>query len=182
MKKIILFAILSVSLFGCSKPNIVRIFPAEEVAKMEINKIIEDKKLSSEEKSQLIQMKLSEDIERKKRAVEAEKDNKLSAIINKPVTPLRTPDTILRVLLLPYEDNNGVLNGWKYSYIKVDDGKWIMADYLNGTTPSLKTTLTPLKSNSSGKLGSSGNAPIINNDDIKYTVKSSNTKNKKKTK
>lgn len=179
MKKILLLVMVSLSLFGCSKPNIIRIFPAEEVAKMEINKIIEDKKLSSDEKSQLIQMKLSEDIERKKRAVEAEKDNKLSAIINKPVTPLRTPDTILRVLLLPYEDDNGVLNGWKYSYIKVDDGKWIMADYLNGTTPSVKKTLIPLNSNTSNRIGSAGNAPIINNSDVKYTVKSKNKKDKK---
>ena len=143
MKKIILLiSLLSVVISGCAKPQIVRIFPADEVSKMDMNKVLEDKDLSNEEKIQIIQMKLSEDIERKKRAVEAEKDNKLSSIINKPVAPLRTPDTILRVLILPYEDDNGVLNGWKYSYVKVDDGKWIMADYLNGTKPSLRGTLS----------------------------------------
>ena len=169
MKKIILLiGLLGIIMSGCAKPNIVRIFPAEEVAKMEINKILEDKDLSNEEKVQIIQMKLNEDIERKKRAVEAEKDNKLSSIINKPVAPLRTPDTILRVLILPYEDDNGVLNGWKYSYVKVDDGKWIMADYLNGTRPSLRGTLTPLNSEEKGdNIKGIGMAPVITNEGVK---------------
>lgn len=169
MKKIILLiGLLGIIMSGCAKPQIVRIFPAEEVAKMEINKILEDKDLSNEEKAQIIQMKLSEDIERKKRAVEAEKDNKLSSIINKPVAPLRTPDTILRVLILPYEDDKGVLNGWKYSYVKVDDGKWIMADYLNGTRPSFKGTLTPLKNKDAGSaIQGIGMAPAITNEGVK---------------
>lgn len=169
MKKIILLiGLLGIIMSGCAKPQIVRIFPAEEVAKMEINKILEDKDLSNEEKAQIIQMKLSEDIERKKRAVEAEKDNKLSSIINKPVAPLRTPDTILRVLVLPYEDDKGVLNGWKYSYVKVDDGKWIMADYLNGTRPSFKGTLTPLKNKDAGSaIQGIGMAPAITNEGVK---------------
>lgn len=127
-------------------------------------------------------MKMSEDIERKKRAVEMEKDNKLSNIINRPVTPLRTPDTILRVLILPYEDNNGVLNGWKYSYVKVDDGKWIMADYLNNSVPSTRMTLTPLKSDENNNTGSTGMAPPISNGDIKYTVKSVEEDTKKELK
>lgn len=170
MKKIILLiSLLSVVISGCAKPQIVRIFPADEVSKMDMNKVLEDKDLSNEEKIQIIQMKLSEDIERKKRAVEAEKDNKLSSIINNPVAPLRTPDTILRVLILPYEDDNGVLNGWKYSYVKVDDGKWIMADYLNGTKPSLRGTLTPLNSGEekSGNIKGVSMAPPITNDDVK---------------
>ena len=175
MKKfLILFSIIaSVMITGCAKPQIVRIFPQEELSRIAIEEIINDKELTSEEKATLVQMKMAEDIERKKRAVEMEKDNKLSNIINRPVTPLRTPDTILRVLILPYEDDNGVLNGWKYSYVKVDDGKWVMADYLNGSVPSSKMTLTPLKTESnSNNIGSTGMAPAINNNDIKYTVKS----------
>lgn len=184
MKKIlILFSIIAaVMVTGCAKPQIVRIFPQEDLSKVAIEEIINDKDLTSEEKTVLVQMKMSEDIERKKRAVEMEKDNKLSNIINRPVTPLRTPDTILRVLILPYEDNNGVLNGWKYSYVKVDDGKWIMADYLNNSVPSTRMTLTPLKSDENNNTGSTGMAPPISNGDIKYTVKSVEEDTKKELK
>ncbi len=184
MKKIlILFSIIAaVMVTGCAKPQIVRIFPQEDLSKVAIEEIINDKDLTSEEKTVLVQMKMSEDIERKKRAVEMEKDNKLSNIINRPVTPLRTPDTILRVLILPYEDNNGVLNGWKYSYVKVDDGKWIMADYLNNSVPSTRMTLTPLKSDENNNTGSIGMAPPISNGDIKYTVKSVEEDTKKELK
>ncbi len=184
MKKIlILFSMIAaVMVTGCAKPQIVRIFPQEDLSKVAIEEIINDKDLTSEEKTVLVQMKMSEDIERKKRAVEMEKDNKLSNIINRPVTPLRTPDTILRVLILPYEDNNGVLNGWKYSYVKVDDGKWIMADYLNNSVPSTRMTLTPLKSEENNNTGSTGMAPPISNGDIKYTVKSVEEDTKKELK
>lgn len=137
--------ISALSVVGCAKPNIVRILPAEEVSKMAIEEVINNEELSVEEKATIIQMKMVEELERKKKAVETEKDTKLAAIINRPVTPLRTPDTILRVLMLPYEDSNGVLNSWKYSFIKVDDGKWVIADYLNGSNPNNKKTLTPLK-------------------------------------
>lgn len=174
--------IAAVMVTGCAKPQIVRIFPQEDLSKVAIEEIINDKDLTSEEKTVLVQMKMSEDIERKKRAVEMEKDNKLSNIINRPVTPLRTPDTILRVLILPYEDNNGVLNGWKYSYVKVDDGKWIMADYLNNSVPSTRMTLTPLKSEENNNTGSTGMAPPISNGDIKYTVKSVEEDTKKELK
>lgn len=184
MKKIlILFSIIAaVMVTGCAKPQIVRIFPQEDLSKVAIEEIINDKDLTSEEKTVLVQMKMSEDIERKKRAVEMEKDNKLSNIINRPVTPLRTPDTILRVLILPYEDNNGVLNGWKYCYVKVDDGKWIMADYLNNSVPSTRMTLTPLKSEENNNTRSTGMAPPISNGDIKYTVKSVEEDTKKELK
>lgn len=184
MKKfLILFSIItSVMITGCAKPQIVRIFPQEELSRIAIEEIINDKELTSEEKATLVQMKMAEDIERKKRAVEMEKDNKLSNIINRPVIPLRTPDTILRVLILPYEDDNGVLNGWKYSYVKVDDGKWVMADYLNGSIPSSKMTLTPLKTESNSKnIGSTGMAPPINNENIKtYSQYSEELKQEKK--
>lgn len=173
MKRILILLSLvsAVMVTGCAKPQIVRIMPQEDLSRVAIEEIIEDKDLTAEEKAVLVQMKMSEDIERKKRAVEMEKDNKLSNIINRPVTPLRTPDTILRVLILPYEDSNGVLNGWKYSYVKVDDGKWIMADYLNNSVTSTKMTLTPLQTEGSDNIGSIGMAPPISNSDIKYTVK-----------
>lgn len=146
IKKILMVFVLSAIIAGCaSSPKIMRILPAEEVANMMIEDVIKDEKLSVEEKSSIIRMKMLDELERKKKAVETEKDNRLAAIINRPISPLRTPDTILRVLMLPYEDNNGILNSWKYSFIKVDDGKWVIADYLNGSNTNTKKNLTPLK-------------------------------------
>lgn len=149
MKEYTLFiGLLSLLTFSaCAKTQILKLMPPEKVSEMMIEEVLETKDFTTQEKVQIIQMKMAEQLERKKKAVETEKDNKLAAIINRPVTPLRTPDTILRVLLLPYEDDNGVLNSWKYSFIKVDDGKWIIADYLNGNRPNTKKTLTPLTDN-----------------------------------
>lgn len=144
-KKIILLGMLfsMMMVVGCSA-KVMHLIPAEELAKKKVMEIMKDKELSDEEKLNYIQLKMIEESQRKKSAVEIEKDQRMRGLIQKPVTPLRTPDTILRVLILPYEDDNGVLNGWKYSYIKVEDGKWVLADYLNSSLPSGNRVLTPL--------------------------------------
>lgn len=151
MKKIILFIMISSSLFivGCA-PKVLHLVPAEELNNKKIMEIMKDKNLSDEEKVNFIQRKMTEDMERQKSAVQIEKDNRMRGLIQKPVVPLRTPDTILRVLILPYEDDNGVLNSWKYSYIKVEDGKWVIADYLNSSLASSTQTFTPLNAKNIG--------------------------------
>lgn len=173
MRKIILFLIVSMmTMAGCAKTNIVRLIPPEDIAKQQIEDIIANKDYSDAEKAQMIQMKMAEDLERKKRAVEAEKDDKLASIINKPVTPMRTPDTILRVLVLPYENSDGVLNSWKYSYIKVQDGSWILSDYLNGSYKSNRGTLVPLEAegayNVKGGFNVGAKAPLLNGSENYY--------------
>lgn len=144
IKYILIFLMVLLSL-GCSSKSVKYVPPVDEYNAKTIEEILENKKLTNEEKVQIIQVKMVEELERKKKAVETEKDNKLAAIINRPVTPLRTPDTILRVLLLPYTDSNNVLHSWKYSFVKVDDGKWILSDYLNSTIPNSGHFLTPLE-------------------------------------
>lgn len=147
MKKTYIIMLFMVLVFtvSCGKKSVKYIVSIDNYNQKTIEEVLENKDLNTEEKAQIIQMKMAEQLERKKRAVETEKDNKLAAIINRPVTPLRTPDTILRVLLLPYTDSNNVLHSWKYSFVKVDDGKWILSDYLNSTIENSGHFLTPLE-------------------------------------
>lgn len=147
MRKVIFMCLAVCLIAGCSKPKITHIAPGDDTGRMTVEEVFKDKKIPDEQKIQIMYLKLAEQMERSKRAVETEKDKKLAAIIDRPVTPLRTPDTVLRVLMLPYEDSNGVLNSWKYSFIKVDDGKWVLSDYLNGTRPKAGHMLTPLDKN-----------------------------------
>ena len=145
--KYFLIGILSLSFLGisgCTTTKIVKIMPQDQLLSKEYKQILQDKDLNDEEKIQAIQIKMAAELDNKKKAVEMERDNKLSSIINKPVTPLRTPDTILRVLILPYESSNGMLNSWKYSYIKVEDGKWVLSDYLNNNKGTNERHFTPL--------------------------------------
>jgi len=55
---------------------------------------------------------------------------KLSKMIHQEPTPLAMPPTILRVFVLPYVDQQGRLITQHYIYLKVDEGKWILGDYL----------------------------------------------------
>lgn len=62
---------------------------------------------------------------------ETEKEKKTLDVLKEAPTPLRTPDTIIRVLMLPYTDSNDVLHGYYYTFLKVEDGSWVLGDYLN---------------------------------------------------
>lgn len=79
--------------------------------------------------------------------VELERDKKTLEMLKESPTPIRTPDTILRVLFLPYTDEAGVLRTSNYVFLKIEDGKWIIGDYLMPSSTSFrkKTTLTPLE-------------------------------------
>jgi hypothetical protein len=59
-----------------------------------------------------------------------EKMEKELAILKTAPTPIKAPDTVIRVLILPYVDSNGVLNAAKYTFLTVETGKWIIGDYL----------------------------------------------------
>lgn len=65
---------------------------------------------------------------------EIEKEKKTIDVLKETPTPLRTPDTIVRVLMLPYTDNNNVLHSYYYTFVKVEDGTWVLGDYLNSAT------------------------------------------------
>ncbi|MFN3978487.1 MAG: TraV family lipoprotein [Sulfurihydrogenibium azorense] len=59
-----------------------------------------------------------------------ELEKKLTSLLKTPVTPLKTPDIIVRVLFLPYVAEDGSLVGSHYSYVKIKEGNWILGDYL----------------------------------------------------
>jgi hypothetical protein len=69
---------------------------------------------------------------------------KLMRMVREEPTPLALPPTILRVFVLPYVDDQGRLITQHYMYIRVDEGKWILGDYLlrKGQPPR---EFTPLK-------------------------------------
>jgi hypothetical protein len=69
---------------------------------------------------------------------------KLMKMVREEPTPLALPPTVLRVFVLPYVDDQGRLITQHYMYLKVDEGKWILGDYLlkKGQPPR---EFTPLK-------------------------------------
>jgi hypothetical protein len=69
---------------------------------------------------------------------------KLMRMVREEPTPLALPPTVLRVFVLPYVDDQGKLITQHYIYLKVDEGKWILGDYLlkKGQPPR---EFTPLK-------------------------------------
>jgi len=54
-------------------------------------------------------------------------------LIREPAIPMRVPDTILRALVYPYSSKNGTLHMATYIYLKVEDGRWILGEYLERT-------------------------------------------------
>ncbi|MBN2570069.1 MAG: type IV conjugative transfer system lipoprotein TraV [Deltaproteobacteria bacterium] len=55
---------------------------------------------------------------------------KLSGLLDKPVTPLMIPPTVVRVLFLPYKDEDNRLYMSRYVYCIVDGAKWVMGNKL----------------------------------------------------
>lgn len=147
--KYTIIAILLLNILGCSKSKLINVYSEERIASMKLEEIIDNKDLTSKEKADLLHIKIAEDMATKKKSVDIEKDTKLASIISKPVAPMRTSPTVLRILLLPYENSEGVLNSWRYSFLKVDDGDWILSDYLNAKTIGGNKILTPLDINKS---------------------------------
>lgn len=79
---------------------------------------------------------------------EEEKLKKTLSTLKESPMPLRLPDTILRVMFLPYVDPKNVLRSSYYAFLKVEDGKWVLGEYLTSpnTRKSIKArTLNPLE-------------------------------------
>jgi len=79
---------------------------------------------------------------------EEEKLNKALSTLKESPMPLRLPDTILRVMFLPYVDTKNVLRNSYYAFLKVEDGKWVLGEYLSSpnTRKSAKARVfTPLQ-------------------------------------
>lgn len=67
---------------------------------------------------------------------EEEKLKKTLSTLKESPMPLRLPDTILRVMFLPYVDSKNVLRNSYYAFLKVEDGKWVLGEYL--TSPNTR--------------------------------------------
>lgn len=76
---------------------------------------------------------------------EINRKSELANLIKSPAIPVKTPDKIIRVLLMPYVDKNNILQTSSFMFTKVDEGKWIIGDYLNNEGEFTPQTLSPLK-------------------------------------
>ena len=74
---------------------------------------------------------------------EKEKKETLLKLIKKPPAPVRTPDEVLKIYVLPYTDSEGNFHGGEYLFVVVGDGKWLMGDRVEGEEE--RKVLTPLK-------------------------------------
>lgn len=61
---------------------------------------------------------------------EKETQAKILELLKTTPAPLRVPDTVIRVLVLPHVDENGNLVSQKYIFFRAEEGKWILGDYL----------------------------------------------------
>ncbi|MBX0310774.1 MAG: TraV family lipoprotein [Sulfurihydrogenibium sp.] len=67
---------------------------------------------------------------KEKSIYEKEIQEKVISLLRAPETPLRTPDIITRILILPYTKEDGTLIMSHYVFAKMKEGKWILGDYL----------------------------------------------------
>ena len=76
-------------------------------------------------------------------AVYEEQAEKISKLLEDEPTPLKMPDTIVRVLFLPYVDQDRILHAQSYKFLKIDEGKWVLGDYMLKPGESIRE-VTPL--------------------------------------
>ena len=101
---------------------------------------------SSKQPSKLIQVSPEGQIEKKESMYEHKRKAELSKIIEAPTIPVKTPDKILRVMMMPYVDKSDILQTSSYLFVKVDEGRWILGEYLNDGKVEESQNLTPLAS------------------------------------
>jgi hypothetical protein len=104
---------------------------------------------------------LKEDSKQNVKSVyQEELEKRITALLKEPVTPLRAPDTIMRVLFLPYASEDGSLVSSHYVYFKVKEGSWILGDYLIGDNKAeLPKVVKPLNSSNIGGVVAPVNTP-----------------------
>ncbi len=57
---------------------------------------------------------------------EKEKKKVLLKMLRNLPSPVRTPDEVLKVYILPYTDSRGNFHSGEYVFIVVEDGRWLM--------------------------------------------------------
>jgi len=137
LQELIACAILFFIILSCSHGPQIKYLPEQSPS---IEQITKDKKkqeiikrLIIEKAQKIAEKRLVELVRERKlkeKQVEKEKHKVLKQILKLPPMPIKLPDTVLRALILPYTDENGVLHGYSYLYLKVEEGKWLLGDYL----------------------------------------------------
>ena len=153
MKKVISFAFLGMFLVSCAdkSPEVVyingqnfkqsKIVKVSPKAKEEIKKIVANEaKLPETKVKEIEKVVEKEKTEAKKEAekkikkiitpYKEERIKKEIALLKEPITPVKTPDKVLRILVLPYVDENNTFHSGEYLFVKVEDGKWILGEYI----------------------------------------------------
>jgi len=82
---------------------------------------------------------------KEKSIYEKEVQEKVVSLLKAPETPLRTPDVITRVLILPYTKEDGTLIMSHYVFVKMKEGKWVLGDYLVDQQKEENRVIRPLK-------------------------------------
>jgi hypothetical protein len=54
----------------------------------------------------------------------------LDKIVSDVPVPMKTPDRVIRVLILPWVDEQNRLHSYSYAYVRVEKGEWVLGDYL----------------------------------------------------
>jgi len=140
--------IMSLLVFACSSKNIVLDVGhgmSDPNLNGEIKEILESK-ADAQEKANVIS-----DIITKYKKKGYKEGQKLSDIhmkeqvdrvqdtLQMQPTPLKTSDVVLRVLIMPWVDEGGTLHSQSYHFVKVDNGKWVIGDYLMQKGISVKS-------------------------------------------
>jgi hypothetical protein len=82
--------------------------------------------------------------------LEEQREQTLLKVLKKPPIPIKAPDKIIRVLFLPYVDKSNILNNYRYSFIKVEEGNWVLGDYLIEPARLDKQVFHPLDNPATG--------------------------------
>jgi len=78
---------------------------------------------------QFIQRTVSVEAKKEESLYDKEVQEKILQLLRQEPTPLKVPDTVIRVLILPYVDEKGNLVSQKYIFFR-EEGKWILGEYL----------------------------------------------------
>lgn len=79
---------------------------------------------------QFIQRTVSVEAKKEESLYDKEVQEKILQLLRQEPTPLKVPDTVIRVLILPYVDEKGNLVSQKYIFFRAEEGKWILGEYL----------------------------------------------------
>lgn len=82
---------------------------------------------------------------KEKSIYEKELQEKVVSLLKAPETPIKTPDVITRVLILPYTKEDGTLITSHYIFAKMKEGKWVLGDYLIDQQREENKVVRPLK-------------------------------------